>query len=121
MMEGESNFVISRKLYIEKTPHRTAGMIRSLLAMRFYDKENIDRLLLQLREQAEAGRRAGYEGIVCLCQSMENCIMRIGSQIEKPRLDTVISTLMEACQVISRHAEIITSMARHCRQVETCQ
>ena len=111
MMENESSLVVSRKLYIEKTPHRTVGMTHSLLAMRIDNQGNMDRLLKQLREQAEAGRRAGYEGIANLCQSMENCVLRIGGQIEKPRLETAISTLMEACQVIARHAEIITGKA----------
>jgi hypothetical protein len=112
MMENESSLVVSRKLYIEKTPLRTVGMTHSLLAMRFDIQGNMDRLLRQLREQAEAGRRAGYEGIVSLCQTMENCVLRIGGQIEKPRLETVIATLMEACRVIARHAEIITGTAR---------
>jgi len=111
-METESSLVDSRKVYIEKTPHRTAGITRSLLAIRIDNQGNTDRLLRQLREQAEASRRAGYEGIVHLCQSMENCVLRIGDQIEKPRLETVISTLMEACRVITRHAEIITGTAR---------
>ncbi len=112
MMENESNLVVSRKMYIEKTPHRTVGMTHSLLAMRFDKQGNMDRLLRQLREQAEAGRLAGYEGIVSLCQSMENCVLKIGGQVEKPLLETAISTLMEACRVITRHAEIITGMVR---------
>ena len=111
-METESSLVVSRILYIDKTLHRTAGMTHNLMAMRTDNQGNMDRLLRQLREQAEAGRRAGYEGIVRLCQSMENCVLRIGDQIEKPLLETVISTLMEACRVIARHAEIITGMAR---------
>jgi hypothetical protein len=112
MMENESSLVVSRKLYIKKTPHRMAGINHSLLAMRFGIQGNMDRLLRQLREQAEAGRRAGYEGIVCLCQTMENCVLRMGGEIEKPRLETAISTLMEACRVIARHAETITGTAR---------
>jgi hypothetical protein len=110
-METESSLVVSRKLYIEKTPHRTVGMTHSLLAMRFDIQGNMDRLLKELREQAEAGRHAGYEGIVNLCQSMENCVLRIDGQVEKPLLETAISTLMEACRVIARHVEIITGMA----------
>ena len=111
-MENESSLVVSRKLYIEKTPHRTAGMTHSLLAMRSDKQGNMDQLLGQLREQSEAGRRAGYEGIVSLCRTMENCVLRIGDQIEKPLLEMAISTLMEACRVIARHAEIITGSAR---------
>jgi chemotaxis protein histidine kinase CheA len=111
-MENESSLVVSRKLYIEKTPHRTACMTSSLLAIWFDNQGNTDRLLRQLRGQAEAGRRAGFESIVSLCQSMENCVLKIGDQIEKPQLETAISTLVEACRVIARHAEIITGMAR---------
>ncbi|MGA2798810.1 MAG: hypothetical protein ABSE63_14610 [Thermoguttaceae bacterium] len=110
-METESGLVVSRKLYIEKTPHLTAGMARSLLAMRFDIQGNIDRLLKELREQAEAGRQAGYEGIGSLCQSMENCVLKIGPQVEKSLLETAISILMEACRVIERHVEMISGMA----------
>ncbi len=120
-MEVESSLAVTRKLYVEKTPYRTAGIIRELLAMRFDDHGSRDLLLSQLREQAEAGRQAGYEGIVRLCQSMENCIARIGDVIENSRLETVISTLMEACRAISRHAEINTCMIAHRPDVKTCR
>jgi hypothetical protein len=124
MMEHESSLVVSRKMYLEKTPHRAAGIIRDVSAMQL-DLGNFDRLLRQLREQAEAGRRAGYEGIVHLCQSMENCITRITGNFDNPRLETVISTLKEACQVMLRHAEITAASFRPCipcdvLPVETC-
>jgi hypothetical protein len=111
MMESESSLVVSRRVYIENTPRRMAGMTRNLLTIGIDNQENMIRLLEQLQEQAEASRRAGYLGIVNLCQSMENCVLKIGGQIDKPRLETAISTLMEACRVIARHVEIITGMA----------
>jgi len=119
-MEYESNFVISLQLYIEETRQRMADMICNLLATQYDCPAQTDCLLQQLRMQTEASRRAGYECIVQLCQSMEDCLIRIGSHIDKQRLETAISTLMEACEAISRHADLITGISTRCKNAKMC-
>lgn len=117
-MEGDSNLVISRNLYAEKTRHRMSCIIRGLSAMQYDCHEHMDHLLRQLQEQSLASRSIGYECIVGLCQLMEDTFSRIDSRIEKPLLKAAISTLMEACQVILRHAGTTAIVPRRCLLVE---
>lgn len=94
-MEGESDLVVSRKLYLEETPHRISGIIHDLLAMQDDCEWQMDHLLRLLREQAEASRRADYQSILRLCQSMEDC------QLISEHADTIAGIAgesMEACR-----------------------
>jgi chemotaxis protein histidine kinase CheA len=110
MMEGDSNFIGSRKLYIAGTRQRAAGMIRSLLSMQDDCQGQIGHLLQQLHAQTEASRSNGFDSVARLCQSMGDCLARIDSY-EKPQSEAAISALIESCQVISEHAETISKFA----------
>jgi len=118
MMEGKSNLIVSRKLYVEETLERMAAMIRSLSAMQDDCQGQMDPLLRQLREQAEASHRVNYESIVRLCQSMEDCLAKINSHIGKPQSEAAISALIDSCQLISEHAHAIAGLADRCENVE---
>ena len=109
-MEGDSNLVGSRELYVAETRQRTAGMIRILLSMQDDCQGQIDHLLGQLQEQTEASRSNGFDSVARLCQSMENCLARIDSD-EKLQSEAAISALIESCRVISEHAETISAIA----------
>jgi chemotaxis protein histidine kinase CheA len=120
-MEGDSNPVGSRKLYVAGTRQRAADMIHGLLSLRDDCQGQLDHLLQQLHEQTEASCSNGFDNVARLCQSMEDCLARINGHIEKPQLETAISALKEACQLISEHAETIAGLEKRCQRVETCR
>lgn len=117
-MEGESNPVISRNAYIEKTRHRLSALIHGLLEMQDGVLVQRDDLIRHLCEQEEASRWTGYESIECLCQSMQYCLTKISGGIEKPKRELAISTLLEACRIIVCHADTIAEMATSSKNKE---
>jgi len=107
-MAGEGEFAISQKRYAAETHRRIARTISGLLKMEGNGGGDISQVLLQVRRQEEASRRAGFERVARLCQSMEDCLTGIRSG-EQPRLDAFVTTLVEVCQAIELHADAIAA------------
>jgi len=107
-MAREGELGTLRQRYAAQTRRRIARTIAGLLKMEGKGGGDISQVLLHVRRQAEASRRAGFERVARLCQSMEDCLTGIGSG-EQLRLDAFVTTLVEVCQSIELHADAVAA------------
>jgi hypothetical protein len=102
--------VAALRQYAEETHRRIGRTITHLLALQSQDGNGFADLLQHIQEQEIASRDAGYERVARLCQSMEDCLTGIHCG-EEPRLEAVTTTLLEVCEAIRVHADVLGTMA----------
>jgi chemotaxis protein histidine kinase CheA len=114
-MARKSEFSVIGRQYAEGTRERMARVIRGLLTIEGDCRGRTEHLVRQIQEQEAASRRSGCERIARLCQSMEDCLTGI-DRGEQPRLEPIVTTLVEVCQAISQHAVGLLETIRRCRR-----
>ncbi len=111
-----------RATYVVQTRRRMAQTISELQAvLRFgIGDGDIDSVIHQMDEQAEASRQAGLEAISRLCEYVRESLAELHHG-KRPSSYSIKLSALDACRNIRQHATLVVRMACTKSQQSECQ
>ena len=111
-MAIQEELVTVRERYVRETECRMRSLAKELQAIVLAKSHCMDTVLMQVREQEEAGRYAGFESITRLCQQMRTCLLEAHEGLQTP-LPIAAKAMLAVCRSIAMHATSIDKRVHH--------